>query len=134
MLDAGSNSGKLTHMKALVIYPQDASYTVEIHNHLLSVQNKLAYIFENCQNSISKIPRKKGAVEVLNEKPEARLRSLSVGDLVFLDGAFYFCDLIGWKGVSENQSLLVQRIPIRNRLMGWEWLAEHYPLGEAVSI
>lgn len=119
-------------MKATIIYPQDVVFAVEVPpGKQFNVAERLAYVYEQCQNDLQEITGGESHTAKLN-KTGAKLRSMMVGDIVLTEGAYYMADMVGWLGISEAQARLIQRIPFGTRCMGWDYMAQHYPLGEPV--
>lgn len=60
-----------------------------------------------------------------DDRPHGRsVCSTSVGDIMQLEGAHYFVDLVGFKEITPAQSLAIQRLTSRDTGMGWDWLVE----------
>jgi hypothetical protein len=77
------------------------------------------------QNILEKVFRRWNVVDG-DERPTLEgVRSMSVGDIVKVGRGFYFCDTIGWRGITEEQAVEIRLFTdFASRSLGLDWLIE----------
>lgn len=54
-------------------------------------------------------------------KRNLSVRSISVGDIVILEGEYFICDSCGWVHVDPATAIIWQQQPSRDISCGWDW-------------
>lgn len=113
-------------MKATVIYPQEATFQIDVPDTLETDAKKLGYVWE-ATNPDS------GNTTLATLR--LRLRSSMVGDIYQVNGRSWMVDGHGFVELSERQSVAVQRVESRDRIMGWKWIRDHHPeIGDPIFV
>lgn len=111
-------------MKATIIYPQEATFQIELPPDCqMFVPSALNYCWRATNPDSGN-----DALTRLN-KQRARLRSSMVGDIYIVSDRYFMVDGSGFIEISQAQSLLIQRIKSSDRLMGYDWLRKHFKVG-----
>lgn len=103
-----------------VVYP-DGEHSVTFQIQLperfseSSIKDILCYVWEtlNPDNGNSTL-----------EDIGLNVRSSMVGDIYMIDGQNWTVDSIGFVRVSHKDSLILQHLFYRDRIMGWTWLKD----------
>lgn len=116
-------------MKAIVIYPKNVTFTVEIP---VKCQGSTIEILNYLFQATNPDSGNETLLE-LQAKSGKGFRSSMLGDLyIILDGNpeqdYYFLDGVGFVKITEAQAIRVQNIPDEDRVMGWDWCRKQYPI------
>jgi hypothetical protein len=110
-------------MKAIVVYPKNTTFQVDVPDIITNIPDCLDFIHLCCEPDSGN-----PTIRELNRQG-GKLRSAMVGDLYMVHSRFFMVDSCGFVEITESQFLMLQYIPDRDRLMGWDWLRQHHNLG-----
>lgn len=128
-------------MKAIIIYPQDRTFLISVPP---SSRDNIPAILNYCWDATNPDSGDETVVK-LNKNFRAfgtdtfGVRSSMVGDIFVFEYQgqthYFMVDGLGFKQITEDQSILLQSLETRDLVMGWEWLQKKVPkLGEPVSV
>jgi hypothetical protein len=103
-------------MKMTIVYPQDCSFQIDIPQDAQETPaTALSYAWEACNPDSG---------NTTLDDLGLRIRSSMVGDIYILDGQHWMVDGRGFVQLTPVDSIMVQRMPVTDRLMGWDWCAD----------
>lgn len=122
-------------MKALIIYPKDRTFFIELPNDADIIKNLSAcWTATNPDSGDETITKLNKQFKAFDSKMFG-IRSSMVGDIFVINDRYFFVDGVGFKEISAAQSVFIQSLPERDGIMGWGFLESKYPkLGEPIEI
>lgn len=104
-------------MKGTVIYPQECAFQIDIPaEYQGSVHDELGYMWDAANPDSGNTALADMGL---------RIRPSMVGDIYHVNGETWMVDGMGFIRLTEADAVQVQKLPSRDRCMGWDWIKNH---------